>query len=336
MLYINPNSSEVKMALDQHRSAVRCFIWKKIGACDDVGAAKNCGKVDCKICRGKIKAIENIPLKILEYFRDDLNVELLIGCEPTEIEGMDRTIWNDLIPGLNYNEWIKIMNKTSDLTEEEKQVQSIIASVFEVINKIVDYDNWFVKKDPGGQYSAYHLAKSLNRRSCTYCNRTYTTTMTTTDGGKLMRPQFDHWFPQSKYPLFALSFFNLIPSCNICNSSSKGDTILKLSEHVHPYVDSDQTNEFRFNYFYSVNLNVYRIFVQSTYGVSKKVRNTLKELEVDTMYNAHHAELDDLIKLKAAYSKEYLKSLKTAFPKANLTDAEIYRMALGVELNTQD
>ena len=38
-----------------------------------------------------------------------------------------------------------------------------------------------------------------------------------------MRPQFDHWFPKKKYPLLAISFYNLIPCCTYCNSSVKGD-----------------------------------------------------------------------------------------------------------------
>lgn len=50
----------------------------------------------------------------------------------------------------------------------------------------------------------------------------YTKTVFDEEGEKITRPTFDHWFAKDDHPLLALSFYNLIPSCNICNSSVKG------------------------------------------------------------------------------------------------------------------
>ena len=73
------------------------------------------------------------------------------------------------------------------------------------LTRIFNY-NYFSDKNTA--YSAYTLAKKLNFNTCPYCNRNYTVTVDRNK--KIVRPDFDHFFPQSRYPLLALSFFNLI------------------------------------------------------------------------------------------------------------------------------
>lgn len=63
---------------------------------------------------------------------------------------------------------------------------------------------------------AYWLQSQLDVKVCPYCNRMYTTTLY---GKKRIRPDFDHFYPQSRYPYLAVSLFNLIPSCNVCNKA---------------------------------------------------------------------------------------------------------------------
>jgi hypothetical protein len=56
----------------------------------------------------------------------------------------------------------------------------------------------------------------------------------------------DHFYPKSQNPFFALSFFNLIPSCHHCNEKDKGDKPFEIGTHIHPYVDSfDDYYEFK-------------------------------------------------------------------------------------------
>lgn len=63
---------------------------------------------------------------------------------------------------------------------------------------------------------AYWLQSKLCVKVCPYCNRMYTTTLY---GKKRIRPDFDHFYPKSRYPYLAVSLFNLIPTCNICNKA---------------------------------------------------------------------------------------------------------------------
>lgn len=59
----------------------------------------------------------------------------------------------------------------------------------------------------------------------------------------------DHFYPKSQNPFFALSFYNLIPSCHICNSSEKKDIAFSTVTHLHPFQHS-------FDNFYKFNISI--------------------------------------------------------------------------------
>lgn len=71
-----------------------------------------------------------------------------------------------------------------------------------------DYDRW----------DAYGLAKKLNVNVCPYCNQLPTYTIGTSLK-KGVRPEFDHFLDKVRFPYLALSIYNLVPSCHICNSN---------------------------------------------------------------------------------------------------------------------
>ena len=89
------------------------------------------------------------------------------------------------------------------------------------------------------------LAKRLNVKCCPYCNMHYT--LYAEEGKKksehLAKFQFDHFFSKVKYPMLSMSFYNLIPSCSICNQGKSDSDLLSLS--FHPYL-SDICEQFKF------------------------------------------------------------------------------------------
>lgn len=112
--------------------------------------------------------------------------------------------------------------------EDEETIKKLCKDIFH-------YDK-FVKD----QEHAYWLLRVLKVRVCPYCNRVYTTTLPTReelekaereDEFKPTRATFDHFYCQSQYPYLALSLFNLIPSCNICNNNKSS----KNHKIIYPY-----------------------------------------------------------------------------------------------------
>ena len=62
--------------------------------------------------------------------------------------------------------------------------------------------------------------KIININTCFYCNKTYTNSY---EIGNMKKSQFDidHFIPKSRCPLFSLSLYNFVPSCQVCNSRIK-------------------------------------------------------------------------------------------------------------------
>lgn len=102
------------------------------------------------------------------------------------------------------------------------------------LNDVFNY-TWFSNKK--SSYNAYMLAEKLGSNTCLYCNRSFTLTLQK-GNDRIVRPEFDHFLPKSRYPFFSLSFYNLIPACHICNSNLKLASDFNSLDYLHPYAES--------------------------------------------------------------------------------------------------
>lgn len=333
MIHLDINSSKIILAKEQHFKFLRCRINRKLGD-------PKCINKDCNICGShKLSFKSQIPEQqfIINFFKKDKYLERILIGSPSDLIQINNLFFRAFLG----SEWEDVLAKYKKIKKKDREnKEPKIFNLLIDIGKIFDYDEWLSKLEPvieaerNNNYSLYEMAGTLDVRTCTYCNRSYTNTMTTVFGEKLMRPQFDHWFPKWKYPLLNCSFYNLIPSCYTCNSSSKGAVLLDLKTHIHPYIDQESLNEFQFNYIHS-SKSTYHIFVKSL-NSNLKAFNTLKAINIDRMYNAHIPELDDLIKLRMAYGENYIQRMIKLFPNAGLNEREIYNLVFGVEIDTKD
>lgn len=112
------------------------------------------------------------------------------------------------------------------------------ASALVGLKSVFNYKHFTVTN--AGYYCGYDLASSLNVTTCPYCNRNYTVTVDRKK--RTTRPDFDHFLPKKDYPLFGLSFYNLVPSCLICNRSVKNQQEVIYGEVIHPYEEGFGTD----------------------------------------------------------------------------------------------
>ncbi len=197
------------------------------------------------------------------------------------------------------------------------------------IQEVFKYQGWFDQKKKT-MYDAYDLASNLDIPTCIYCNRIYTKTVV--NPSKITRPTFDHWFPKGEFPLLALSFFNLIPSCSICNSGVKGDNPFQLSTHFHPYLKQENDFELRFKFSYvHKNYSEFKFKIINNNDFSK---NSTEAFKLKEIYETHEDEIIDLRRLRDMYSDKYLEMLKKNILKGTSTsDEEIYRLAFGTHID---
>lgn len=179
-------------------------------------------------------------------------------------------------------------------------------------------------------YDAYKLAEDLDVRTCTYCNRNYTNTVISSNGKKITRPQFDHYFDKNQNPLLAVSFYNLIPSCSICNSSIKGTHKMTLTDYTHPYLDN-ALRDIRFTYKYT-RKSKNGLQVKVVTPDPSKVKNTVDTFAIEEVYDSHTSELLDLLRTKQYFSDRYLSILKSNLLKDVIVSKEdLYRIVFGTE-----
>lgn len=105
----------------------------------------------------------------------------------------------------------------------------------------------------------------------------------------------DHFYPKSQHPFFALSFFNLIPTCNDCNSRDKGDKSFTIETHIHPYYES-------FDDFYRFKISLKVLLGDSIDHIDieklphKPLDITLTDLNLKNRYSTNLTRIEHLVR----------------------------------------
>jgi len=297
MIYISSDDKKIKTALSNHKSGLFSILKRRVNKC---------------------------PNQHIRTFLSDAILITFLEGKPKEIQDLNHEFYSR-IPNYTlkgYNDFKLNIDKEPKSKAEKSNVTKY-KTLHTVVEAIFNYETSFSKKTT--KYSTYNLADSLDINTCVYCNRMYTKTVRNPE--KLTRPEFDHWFPKSKYPLLSLSFYNLIPSCHICNSSLKGATNLSLNDYFHPYVDDEKiiNKEIKFSY-YNKALDTYGFEMKTT---SFKAMNTIDAFKIKEIYETHEEEIADLRKIRDTYSESYLQKLTTLY-KGIISTEEVYRLAFGV------
>lgn len=181
------------------------------------------------------------------------------------------------------------------------------------------------------------LIDSIGLKTCPYCNRGYIYTI---EKGQV-NPQLDHFYPKDKYPLFAVSLYNLIPSCAICNSAGcKGNKdILNDPKYklISPYLLTH--DHFRFSY------KLLSPDVIKDMGNGKSINVYLDRCDCEPydnvfhireLYKKHNDHIEELLyKRKYVYTDEYLQTLRKLTHSAlNRTDVD--RFIVGAYVKKDD
>lgn len=166
---------------------------------------------------------------------------------------------------------------------------------------------------------AYELSIKLNISTCPYCNAQFTFTFDVALGKS--RPQFDHFLYKARYPYFALSFFNLIPSCSVCNASLKGSELFSITSHLHPYLEGMEGG-YKFETKISsadflVDKKEFELhFVErdnADAGLITRSNGSIKEFALKDRYQFHRDYAGDIIKSAHLYTYTTIASIIDGF-----------------------
>jgi hypothetical protein len=298
-------------ALEKFYSVVTCWVKSK-----ELGRKKasnpsgyKCSDLSCSVCTRDLQKIEDHD-RFFAFIIPKL--EEIIKAKPDKMLQLELKLRAEWCYNVNHN--LKEFND----------------GCLEVFKK-KGYSGWFT--DAKGLN--YDLAEWLDKHTCTFCNRQYIFTARKNAGEKGITCQFDHWFDKSSRPLFALSFYNLIPSCSVCNSSVKSVAHFNTVDYLHPYIDKDISSRFKFSSIPNTAIE-YGITFLNENKMDVKTKRTLEGLGTKLVYSKHSKkELQDLIDLRLKYSENYLKVLleDTFSSELNMTKEEKYRLIFGIEIS---
>lgn len=201
----------------------------------------------------------------------------------------------------------------SGATEERK------TEIKERLRKVFNYDSNY-RDNYITPFFREH-AEELKLYTCHYCDIAYINTFDYYDPqeGWKKKSHFDldHVIEKSSYPILALSFFNLVPSCPVCNERLKGkkplaktDRILKLLSPTSPDYDFAR----------SVNIT---LLPQGEYKRPFIEHPEDYEIKFDCHKNKEYKKLVTCFRLNERYDFHKcealrIKDLKTKYPDANI------------------
>lgn len=195
-------------------------------------------------------------------------------------------------------------------------------------------DSTLINYDLINEDIRHELLASLHIKCCPYCNRQYITIWYDENDSVHSTADLDHFYQKKKYPLFSLSLFNFVPSCQICNSRMK---ISKTTETLYPYEEG--MDEFKFRCkpnddgiddlvdFWLSNktndpnmlLEKYKLELFDNSDDDSDVKHILrikgsKEVfHLEEVYQTHlEAAINELLKIRIYFSGDYAKSAQKA------------------------
>jgi len=166
-------------------------------------------------------------------------------------------------------------------------------------------------------YNAYQLLENLKVFVCPYCNRNTIYNIKTT---QKRTSELDHYYPQSKYPFLALSFYNLVPSCKVCNKIKLDNDDKK---YINPYDNRfDMNKNMKFSlkiedstFYHAVKgfTIEYKYDEKISDDEKNRIVNNLDDFELKDLYQNHKDIVLELIQKEAIYNESYLNELLTQY-----------------------
>ena len=209
-----------------------------------------------------------------------------------------------------------------------------------MLRQIFDYTE-FSKKECNWKWNAYRFTEKLGVQVCPYCGRQFVNTVIAKGTRKkpvdkevcIIRAELDHYIPKGKFPMFALSFYNLIPACHFCNSSIKHTRELSVDKHIHPYIKSEA--DFKFIY-EREEKEVSLIFDNDD---DEKVKNTCDFFRIKDVYQAHADMAEKYYAEAESFSRSLLEDYQNFLRdklERNVTKKEILLHKFGISEDTEN
>ena len=210
-----------------------------------------------------------------------------------------------------------------DFDWNDKNRKKVLKNDLKQWKKIFNFEAYGTRK------AVRSILTTMRVDVCPYCNRIFTAVSPKSG----TRPPLDHYYPKSRYPYLALTLYNLIPCCDICNrKKSKLDTAKKGNEILYPYEEEmGKDVVFRFE----AEEDFVKVFqgasdkLEIKFTVEHKNKNTpkiqkqIEALSLEEIYQAHRGYVKDILRVNYIYNTKVVESIKKQFPEILKSDDDV-------------
>ncbi|CUV65538.1 conserved hypothetical protein [Sulfurovum sp. enrichment culture clone C5] len=222
------------------------------------------------------------------------------------------------------------------LVEIKNSIGEKYVSENNIVKEVFNYDKAkSVKITPKISKLQPKIAKffedNIEVHTCYFCNiefiNKFSTSKKTKNGFTL-----DHFMDKGTYPYLALSLYNLVPSCYVCNSSKvKGTQTIGGVAPTSQKFDFDDKVKFK-TFLSNSNLQVdeeadIELFLKEDF--SDKYQHYLQVLELDGRYGYHKYKVIEMIQKRKDYPDSRIKELAKLTQK---TEEEVKQDLFGIYL----
>lgn len=132
-----------------------------------------------------------------------------------------------------------------------------------------------------------HHFSFIDFENCPYCNENKIVSWSKKKGGIRRSYDWDHFVPKKAFPFLAISLYNLVPSCKLCNFLKLDTKVVGLNPHYKYSIDELLTFSVRatdLKYFESTDdFEIRKNVTRSAEG--KKLESMLNTIYLDERYS---------------------------------------------------
>lgn len=177
------------------------------------------------------------------------------------------------------------------------------------------------------KYCAAKMVSMLDIRVCPYCDRNFINNVRRKKDGKVLRGnQLDHFFPQNRYPMLAMCFYNLIPVCAGCN----------LRKHekefsMNPYESGIEEQTFFDVDVKQKNSKIYEQDVEVKLMYTSAIRKNIEILALEEEYAQCKDIACEIVTKAIFYDETKKRELCRNYPELFSTLADVDRILYGMD-----
>ena len=157
-----------------------------------------------------------------------------------------------------------------------------------------------------------YIVSALGIRTCPYCNRGFIGVT----GGHLLGVQLDHFYNRRYFPFLAVSLYNLVPCCGVCNHVKRDD----VADIISPYEDdADFDKAVHFTY------EIPKTSIKDPDGGKRRLGIEISES--DAIKRQRYQNNIDMFRLKETYEFQEIEAERfyekmLAYPESRLREIE--------------